>query len=400
MSLLFDTSWLSVDWWMVLLMPVLAAGVGGVGSWISLRLLFGPLHLSGSGGGLLDQRVECVADRLAAILGTQIRLADLFRLMEPEKLAAHVSDSVMGRLEEYVDGIMAERYSVLWANLPQVIRQRVYDRIGRQLPAILDNLVEDMAENVDELVDIRQLINCLILEKRQSLACLLSQVLDEERRFLLRAGIWTGLVLGVLQLLVCVYFPAPWVMVLTTVGVAVAALLFPRSLMFPADPASVTLSKVLLSDQPRLERALAHRFAEDIFSLRRLMQMMLTGPREARARSMMRRHMRPLLEAGLVRTTVQMMLGAEGYAYIKQMVVERVSELTLEALADGMVYQRGNDKVEDACMIRIGRLRPVELREMVQSVLDEGLWIRLAAVASAGLVLGAMEFWLLSAISG
>lgn len=389
-----------MDGWVVMMLPLLALGVGVASAWLSLRLLFGPLPLAGAAGGILDRRVESVIDRLAAILGSQIRLSELFRLMEPEKVAAHVSDTVVGRLEEVVDEIMAERYSVLWANLPQAFRQRVYDRAARQLPVMMDNLVEDLAEHVDELVDIRQLIHAVVLERRQSLASLLAEVLQEESRFLLRSGAWTGLALGLVQALLLAAYPAGWVMVLTTAGVALAAVLVPHRLLFPADPASATLSRTLLRDEVRLERALAHRFAEDIFSLRRLMQMMLTGPREARARAMLRRHMRPLLEAGLVRTTVQVVLGVEGYAYIKQAVAERITALAVTALADGAVYQRGNDKVEDACLARLGRLRPVELREMVQSILEEALWVRVVTVLTAGSMAGWLAWHVVRALGG
>lgn len=400
MSLLFDTSWMRVECWVVLALPLMAAGLGGICSWGSLRLLFGPLPLRGREYSILERRTASMVDRLAVILSSQLRLSDLFRLMEPEKVAAHLSDSVMLRLDEYVDEIMAERYSVLWANLPQALRQRVYVRVSRQLPAIMDNLVEDMAEHVDQLIDIRQLIEGLSLERQQSLARLLEQVLAEERRFLVTAGVWTGLGLGLLQALLVARFPGLWTLLLSTSAIALAAVLLPRALLFPSDPATRRLSAGLLRDRARLQQELAHRFAEDVFSLHRLMHMMLTGPREARVRSMIRRHMRPMLETGMVRTTVQMILGAEGYAYIKQTVVDRLSELTLVALASNDSYQRGNARVETACLNGLGQLPAVELGELLQSVLDEALWVRVLAVLGAGAAIGLLQFGLIRLLAG
>lgn len=389
-----------VEWWVALALPLMAAGIGGICSWGSLRLLFGPFPVRGREYSILERRTESVVDRVAAILSSQIRLADLFRLMEPEKVAAHVSDSVSVRLDEYVDEIMAERYSVLWANLPQALRQRVYLRAGRQLPAIMDNLVEDLAEHVDQLVDIRQLIEGLSADRQQSLARLLEQALKGERRFLIRAGVATGLVLGLLQAVFVARFPGVVTVLLSTTAIALATILVPRALLFPRDPATRHLSAFLLRDRDRLQQELARGFAEDVFSLHRIMQLMLTGPREARARSMIRRHMRPMLETGMVRTSVQVLLGAEGYAYIKQMVVDRVSELTLVALASNDNYQRGNARVETACLDGLDQLQAVELGELVQSVLDEALWQRVLAVLATGAVIGLLQYGLFRVLGG
>jgi hypothetical protein len=389
MPLVSEISRMLADWWPMLALPLLAAGAAGLCAWLSLKLLFGPVSIMAGGRGILQRRNEMVADRLAAALGGRIRLAELFRLMEPEKVAAHVSAALLERLDEHVDDVMAERYSVLWANLPQALRQRVYGRIRRQLPYMLDNLVEDMAENVDELVEMRQLIAGLTQERQSALAELLGDALSQERRFLVRAAVWTGLALGILQAVLWVYFPSPQLLVAQAVVIALAALLVPRARLLAAGSRDAASSAATF---------LARRLSEDMFGLERLMQMMLTGARESRTRSMIRRHMRPLLDAGLVRTSIQMLLGIEAYAYIKQQVVDRVSGLTMTVLAHSTFPQQQCAKVEAVCVRQLKAMPAAEMGGLLQSVLDEGLWIRLSVAAAAGLVLGGVELALVQGI--
>lgn len=393
---LLETSWMSLDWWVLIALPVLAAGAGGLSGWLSLRMLFGPLPIGEENAAIVQRRHASMLDRLAATVGTRVSLVELFRLMQPEKIAAQVSDMVAPKLEEHVDDVMTERYAVLWANLPYVVRQRIYERAGRQLPAIFDNLVEDMAEHVDELVDIRQLMGGLAGEARTSLAALLTDWLVEERRFLLRGAAWVGAVLGTLQGLLVAYHPALWLVMVTSVAIAVAALVMPRALLFPSGPDVTRLSRFMRYDLERLQQVLARRLAREYFSLHRIMQMMMRGPREARARSMVRRHLRPLLESGLVRTSSQVLLGVQGYAYVKQAVAERIAAVTVSVLADSDAGRAADEKVERVCLARLETLEPVALGELVQSVLDEGLWMRVVMACTVGTLAGALAFLLVA----
>ncbi len=82
-----EALWERPDLWLILALPVLGGLVGELGNWLSHRLLFGPLPRAGSasGNGILALHAEAVAGRLAAVLMPQLRLAELFRLMEPER---------------------------------------------------------------------------------------------------------------------------------------------------------------------------------------------------------------------------------------------------------------------------------------------------------------------------
>jgi uncharacterized membrane protein YheB (UPF0754 family) len=396
-----EALWERPDFWLVMVLPLLGMAIGGAGNWLSLRILFGRLPAAGIDRGILAARTREVAARVATILAPSFRLSELFRMMQPEKVADHVSDSVMGRLDEYVDDVMTARHAVLWANLPQVLRQRIYARVGRQLPSIMDNLMEDMAENVEELVDLSHLLDGFATSHPDALPSFLEQVLEEEGRFLIRAGMWSGLVLGALQAMLYVLHPASLVLVISAAILALGVLVLPRALLLARWPGSESgLSPWLQSGRVQLTRQLSRSLVDEVLSLRHLMQRMMNGGKAARARSMIRRHMRPLLDAGLVRTTLQMLLGVEGYAQIKHQVVEKAVASTAELLADADFNQERAATMQATCDERLAALPPESLRDFVQAVLDEGLYPRLALMTGIGTVAGFFEVLLVHVLQG
>lgn len=368
-------------WPALLLLPLAGAVLGVLGNWLFLRLLFGPLPAGRP--ALLVRQADALGRRLADTLAAALPLSELFRLMEPERIAHHVTRAVTARLDEHVDDVMRERHAVLWDNLPQAARQRVYARVQRQLPSLFDNLIEDMAEHVDELVDLRQLLESLVSEHRERLAALLAAALRQEQGFLRRAGLCAGLGLGLLQALLWLLHPSYWLLFLPPPLVAAASVQLPLALLFWQGGRGEGRSV-----RSELQPVLAHGLASELLTPRRLLHLMLTGARAGRTRAMIRRHMRPMLETGLVRTTLQLLLGAGGYAHIKQRVTEKVTRLTVAELADTGLAQREGNAVAQACA---RHLAAADTRPLVRAVLEEGRWPRLAAVLLVGLLAGGLQ---------
>lgn len=384
-----------MDAWLIFVLPVAGALLGALANRLSSLLLFGPLPFGERWSAALVGQAGPAADRLAAGLGRSLRPGELFRLMEPEKIAAAVARSVQGRLDEHVDEIMRERHSVLWDNLPQALRWRVYARVERQLPAILDNLVEDLAEHMDELTDLHTLLREVIGDHPDLIAGLLEEALREECSFLRRAGALVGLGGGLLQVLAWLHYPHAWLQVVLGGALVLAALQLPRIWLYRAGAIPGAGRKA----GEGLALVFSRRLGNEVFNARHLLQAAVSGPKAARSRSIIRRHMRPLLETGMVRTTIQILVGAEGYAHIKQMVTDRVTALTVDTLEDGHPDERQGARIEAACRQRLQALEAAEVRALVQPVLDEGLWWRFCLLALAGALAGLLEALLLGGMA-
>lgn len=387
MSAFFHALWQRPDCWLLLGFPLLTAVLAYAVNRLAWLLLFGPLPARGGWqAGLLGASARPLAAQWAAQLAAHLSLSELFRLMEPEKVAAHLSDDVLRRLEDYVDDIMAERNAVLWDNLPLALRQRVYRRVGRQLPFIFDNCIDDLAERAETLLDIRELLPELLDQQPLLLKQLLQAALQQEQVCLCRMGAVTGLVLGGLAglpLLLGATLPAWW-WSLCLLLVPGAAFALPRLWL-------LRWQKRWQQRQPELAAALAEQLTVAVLGLQPLMQALLSGPRMQRTRSLLRRHMRPLLDAALVRTSLQLLVGASAYAAIKQRVVERAVELAMQSLSDAGFSHERSHLAQAVCQRRLQALPTTEFVALIQPVLLwQWWWQLLPGVALA--LLGALCF--------
>ena len=147
------------DFWKYMSIPLVAAIVGWGTNWVAIQLTFYPIKFVGippylGWQGIIPRKgrkmaaitVENTLDKIST-------MQEIFDEFEPEKIAHHVIKIADARIEEITDDVMSERNAVLWENLPNVLKNRAYARARRQLPQMLDNLVEDMHANIEDLVD-------------------------------------------------------------------------------------------------------------------------------------------------------------------------------------------------------------------------------------------------------
>ena len=157
------------DFWKYVSIPFIAGAVGWITNWMAVKMTFYPLEFIGirpifGWQGIIPSKVEkmagIVVDKALSKLGS---LDEFFREMEPEKISAHLTRTIQLRIEEYTDEVMTERNAVLWENLPLLVRKRVYARARRSIPAVMDNVVDDISRNLDSLVDMKHMvITCLL----------------------------------------------------------------------------------------------------------------------------------------------------------------------------------------------------------------------------------------------
>jgi uncharacterized membrane protein YheB (UPF0754 family) len=392
------------DFWVLAAIPFAAALLGALGNWLAVLLSFSPLNRAGMGPfawqGVIPARTAQLAELLVdATIARLSNLSEIFLSMEPEKLTEHITLSVGDRIEEYVEEIMSERNSVLWENLPVMIKTRIYARARRQMPEIMDNIIEDMAQNVEELVDLRQLVVRRLLADRALLVRLFREAGMPGRRQVLLTGAAFGCLFGLLQLVAFLLYPAWWVLPLFGLGVGYFAVWLGFGLLIrPIEPlrfGPFTLHGRLF----RQRQEIAEKFCEisvlEVLNLKTLMLEMLGGPRADRTRAIIKRHMRPLLDSGVVRTAIQLAIGAEGYTSLKHLVADKAVIMSMEPLAD-MTF--GRERSVAVQQLFLGRLQVVsnaDFQAVIKVGFEDEEWRLMAVGAVLGTVLGLAEWWLL-----
>ncbi len=389
------------EFWGFVSIPIVAAVVTWAHVWFAMKMVFYPLEFVGfckpwlGWQGIVPRKAGkmagIVVDNTLAKLGS---LSEIFREMDPERIARHVTDVLVDRIEELVDEIMEEKNRVLWENLPLSLKRRVYARVRRQVPAVMESLVKDLGENVEDLIDLRAMVVRQMENDRAMVVRVFQEVGNKEVDFIVTASFWIGLALGFVQMACWYFWPYDWGLPAYGAALGYATNWIALAMVFrPLNPIKVGPWKIqglFLKRQNEISDKFAEISAQEMVSLKHLVNEMLTGTYADRTRSLIRRHISPLLDGGVVRTAIQLTVGPAGYASLKRSIIEKATAMTLQPLSNPGFNKDRAKVIAQIFSERMKAMSPEEFQELLRPAFQEDEWI----VIFLGAVMGGLAGWI------
>lgn len=371
------------DFWRLATIPFIAAVVGWATNWVAIWMTFHPVEFRGirpifGWQGIIPSKAAKMAaifvDSTMARLGT---LSEVFDRMEPDVIADHVAASVAPRAEELTDEVMRRAEVYLWDNLPEPVRAAVYERVREELPALVREIFHDIDRQVENLVDLRHLVVGRLTAEPVLLNRLFLECGAAELRFIVRSGLYFGFLFGLVQLAVWVIHPARWVLPIFGLMVGLATNWIALNLVFrPLDPVRVgpwTLQGLFLKRQPEVAATWSRLVTRELLTLRHLVEEMLVGPRAERTRTLIRRHVKPLVDLALgpLRGVAQAAVGLRGFAALKEAVGETAIEVALEPFEDRTFVLDRASAVASDLTERMRQMAPAQFQDLLRPCFQE-----------------------------
>ena len=119
---------------------------------------------------------------------------------------------------------------------------------------------------------------------------------------------------------------------------------------------------------------------------------MMTGKRSDRTRAMIKRHLTPLLEGGVVRTAIQLTVGPQGYADLKRTVVEMATRKSLEPLQDPQFNKDRAAVIARIFSTRMRAMSSAEFQDLLRPAFQEDEWIIVVLGGIFGFLAGWIQF--------
>lgn len=396
------------QFWGYVLMPVIAGSIGWITNWLAVQMTFYPIEFVGikpffGWQGIIPAKVEkmaaIVVDKTLQKLGS---LDEFFREMEPEKIAAHVSNVTSARVEEYIDEVMTEKNSVLWENLPVVVKKRVYQRVRRQIPDLMDGLVTDISNNIEDLVDLKHMITTLLSNDKVLLNRVFLDVGEPEFRFVINSGFYFGFLFGLVQLAVYIAYPEDWVTPFFGFIVGTATNWLALNVIFrplhPVKVGPVVLHGLFLKRQRDVAATFARLTTQEFMTIKNIMTAVMTGPRSHRTRAIIKKNIRPLVDGGVVRTAAQLTVGMGGYANLKKAIENKAIGMSLQPFDDPAFNRDRGVVVERLFRERMEALSSDEFQDLLRPAFQEDEWILILVGGVLGAVAGIIQWSVLLAI--
>lgn len=396
------------EFWVFVSMPFIAGTIGWITNWLAVQMTFYPTEFIGirpflGWQGIIPSKVEkmasIVVDKTLQKLGS---LDEFFREMEPEKIASHISKVTQARVEEYTDEVMSERNAVLWENLPIIVKKRVYQRVNRQIPELMDGLVKDISENIEDLVDLKHMITTLLVDDKKLLNRVFLEVGEPEFRFVINSGFYFGFLFGLIQLAVYINYPEDWVNPVFGFLVGTATNWLALNVIFrPLNPVQlgpITMHGLFLKRQRDVAATFARLTTQEFMTVKNLMRAVMTGPRSHRTRAIIKKNIRPLVEGGVVRTAAQLTVGMGGYMNLKKAIEAKAIDMSLDPFDDPTFNKERGVVVERLFRERMEALSSEEFQELLRPAFQEDEWILILVGGVLGAMAGFIQWFLMAAV--
>ena len=113
---------------------------------------------------------------------------------------------------------------------------------------------------------------------------------------------------------------------------------------------------------------------------------------------MLKKHMRPVIDGGMVKTVAQLTVGPEGFVDLKRTIEEKTIEMSLASFDDPMFTKERGKVVEQMFRTRMQAMSSEEFQDLLRPAFQEDEWILITMGGVLGLMAGfAQLFFMFSA---
>jgi len=359
----------------------MAAIVGWFTNWLAIQMSFYPVQFIGFGvvgwQGVIPRKAEKMAhiciDRTLQHFGD---LNSVYQKLEPQRIVQQVLTQVSPRMDEYIDEVMYEVQPVLWDNLPMFVKDRIYQWARQQLPSRIEELVEDFGDDLDDLVDLKALLSRELQHHPDLMNRIFKQAGAVELQSVINRGALIGALLGALLVPFWISYPQPWVLPVGGFAIGFITNWLAINLIFaPLRPRRMLFWKfqgLFLQRQDEISDIWAQLVAEELITVEKVADAMINGRHGARTRSILQKHLRPMLDNSMVmRLAAQVTVGMSGYTDLKRAMNDKAVLATRDVFSDPAFNKERAPVVAGVLAGQMKALKPEEFQGILRPAFRE-----------------------------
>jgi uncharacterized membrane protein YheB (UPF0754 family) len=397
--------------------PIVTGVIGYTTNWTGVLMLFYPVHFRGLRAKWLQSAARLLPHKLRQIPGIMVggigwqgivpsRAAkmgslsvdsgiaklgtprEFFRQLDPEKIAEQIVLSTQPEIPSLVARVMQRENPQLWSNLPPRVRGMVIQRVQQQLPEIVHSLTDQIAEHIDQLIDVKLMV-IKRFEPELANRVFLSMG-RRELKFIQNFGFVFGFLLGI-PVAALTHFVTYW-WLLPILGVIVGYVTNWVALWMIYEPAEpwrlgpLRWQGLFIRRQAEVADVYASIVADDILTVSEFGNELLHGPRSDRTRALIERAMRPAIDraTGPLRPAVRVAVGAREYDAIRRSFAAEPVEQLMVPLSDPEFSRTQSATMRKLIAERMREMASSDFADMLRTATREDEWLLLAHGAVLG----------------
>ncbi len=384
----------SANWLIFLSMPLVAAFVGWSTKIVALEMIYRPLEFRGIGPfgwqGIVPRRAGKVGSKTIELLTSNLlKPEELLDRIDAGEAVEALREPLTAAVDDISRDIAEEIRPGLWDSLPESGRKAIQERIRAQAPRVTENMLGEMKTDLARYVDLQFLAVTTLVRNKEKLVKLMRSVSDDAMAFVRRSGIYFGLAIGLVQMVVWALFKNPWIMPAFGFAVGFISDYLALNMLFrPIEPKKyfgiIGFQGLLHAQRDKITRDYAKILADDLFSPEIMFDGILKGPGSDKLFALAAKEVEAAIDAqtGIAAPIVALAIGTKRYRALKDRVVALVIERLPATLLEAQDYATGVIDLENTIIEKMNQLTNEEYESILRPVFkdDEPLMIAVGAV--------------------
>jgi uncharacterized membrane protein YheB (UPF0754 family) len=403
-----------VDNWEFLTIPIISALIGYITNVAAIQMTFYPLELFGFRIGKIpigwQGIIPSKAPKMAAIsvdlmTSKLISIEDVIMQLDPEAMALEMGPHMINMTEKVMSDTMEDDDFAFWESLPQSVKERIYSRVTKELPKLIEEMMKDISENIYELFDLKKMVVEALVKDKQLMVDIFQKTGAEEFKFIERSGLYFGFLFGLIQMgiywPISIYFPNWNFLNLTLpifgfiVGIGtnwVALKLIFRPLK-PVKFGPWTFLGLFIKRQNEVSAEYARIVAGHIINSQNIFNEMIYGKNVDKLVVLVQNHVKKALDssAGYTKPIIQFVVGPKKYMQIKKKLVKRFVYALPGPVKKIFAFTEESFDMENLLRTRLQALSGEEFEGVLRPAFEEDEWLLILVGGVLGAVAGVLQ---------
>jgi uncharacterized membrane protein YheB (UPF0754 family) len=398
---------LTRNWLTYLSMPILAALIGYVTKLVAIEMMFKPVEFKGKPPllgwqGIIPRNSGRMASiAMDLLLGRLIDPHEILKRLDSDRLLAELREPLNRAVTEVGADLMTKYQPQVWEMLPEPAQRLVLWQIKAQTPKVVAEIMNDFSANMDNYLDVRDMAVTNLIKDKAVLNRLIRDISRPEMRFIARSGLYFGFIIGILQAIVWALTHEPLIMPafgalvgLSTDWIALKMIFYPRE---PRRILGVRWQGMFQKRRKQVAADYGKLIAEEVLTVPKLLDAMLTGPKADRLLNLVQRHIARVVDrqVGLAKPLVVLTVGSERYRQLKADAAQRAIAEVGYTIQPAMDYATDALAVEKTIVDAMIALTPVEFEKVLRPAFQQDEWKLILVGGILGAIVGELQVHLL-----
>lgn len=391
--------WISQNW-LLLLIPLISAIVGYVTNFLAVKMMFYPIEFVGikpflGWQGLIPaKRKEMAEIEVELVLGKLLNVREITQRLEPSKVHDAISRRLKQVIRQVVNEVMEQSAPTLWASLPVQGKNLVYTRIELDLPNVVEKMVTDFQNNVDEIVDIKELVVNQLSDNPKLINEIFLTAGQKEFPFIERSGFYFGFLFGLPTMFIWHFWQHWWILPVggllvgyITNWIAIKIIFEPKR---PIKFLGFTFQGMFLKRQAEVANVYSDIIEKKLLNSHNIIQIALNGSGSEQVLELIQLHVNDAIERyiAVAQPYFALGVGSEQYFKMKKLAIDLIFSKSDKYLLYLEDYANDALSVGEDLKFKMSQLSPEEFEGVLRPAYQQDEWKLIVTGALLGLGAG------------